>query len=309
MGEKIKELIILYGDISTVSNWKQQRMIDGGATCGYREYARKFGHIIYLCPQIVKETWDHSMTPEQAIDFINKRPDAVVWSVKNSQTKDKEILQKISNKKVYYSCNAKNRYNAFCDVSLVDTKDRLKGVKNGKLWFKGKDPEYWKSSGNKEYDYVLVGGRGDKNEMYFLKRLNDISQMRKVIWVGGKNFKDQVDCKHDVTYTDFVCQDKVRDYIGKAKVGILFTELSVEGFPQTFLEMTMCGVPVVYNENAPYNNFYFHRGNHSFARKSEIAIAAEFLLGLHDSELCRKVAIENYSIEKSYKRILECLNL
>ena len=87
--------------------------------------------------------------------------------LKKSVVKD-IILSKIQNKKVYYSCNSKNRYNSFCDVSLVDTQGRLKGVPNGHVWFKGKNPDYWYPSTKKEYDYILVGGRGDKNELYFL---------------------------------------------------------------------------------------------------------------------------------------------
>ena len=121
-------LIILYGDISNKTNWKQQRMIDGGATCGYREYARNFGHIIYLTPQNVKLDWEHSIpNSREVVSFIKKHPDAIVWSVKYSPRKDSEILSKISNKKFYYSCNSKNRFNKFCDLSLVDTEDRLKG--------------------------------------------------------------------------------------------------------------------------------------------------------------------------------------
>ena len=149
-------LIILYGDISNKSNWKQQRMIDGGSTCGYREYARNFGHIIYLCPQKIKLPWEHSIVkPKNVIKFINKYPDAIVWSVKHSPQKDNQILSQIKNKKIYYSCNAKNCYNQYCDVSLVDTEKRVK--KNAKIWFKGKDPLYWQTSKEKEFDYVFNG--------------------------------------------------------------------------------------------------------------------------------------------------------
>ena len=93
-------LIILYGDISNKSNWKQQRMIDGGSTCGYREYARNFGHIIYMCPQTINHNWEHViLKPKNVIKFINKFPDAIVWSVKHSPRKDNEILSKIKKEK------------------------------------------------------------------------------------------------------------------------------------------------------------------------------------------------------------------
>jgi hypothetical protein len=309
MDKKRPELIILYGDYSKDSNIKSQRLINGLATCGYREYARKFGHIIYLSPQRIKFRWEHSIyNPEDVLKFINERTDSVVWSVKVSDFKDHNILSKIKNKKIYYSCCSYNRYNHYCDISLVDTEDRLKGVPNGVVWFKGKDPEYWKSSlDGKEFDYILVGGRGDKNEIYFIHSLNKISELRSILWVGGSKFRDKINSKHYVVLTDFSSQDIVRNYLGKAKVGILFTELKAEGFPQTFLEMTMCGVPVVYNKNAPINKQCFHSHNHIFTTKENLIESAETLLKNYNSELCRKEAIENYSIEKSYDWIIQCL--
>ena len=94
-------LIILYGEISNKSKWKHQRMIDGGATCGYREYARKFGHIVYVTPQKVKLPWEHSIIePKNILKFISKYPDAVIWSVKTGKRKESEVLSKIKNKKV-----------------------------------------------------------------------------------------------------------------------------------------------------------------------------------------------------------------
>jgi len=312
MGKKVEDvtLIILYGDISGKSNWKQQRMIDGGATCGYREYARNFGHIIYMCPQKVKLPWEHCiLKPKNVIKFISKYPNSVVWSVKYSPKKDREILSKIKNKKFYYSCNAKNRYNSFCDISLVDTPQRLNGKKSA-VWFKGKDPEYWKPTGEmKEFDYLLIGGRGDKNEVYFLKKLNQVKKKRRVLWVGGKKHKHKVSTNHDIVYTDFVGQDTVKKHIPRCKVGILFTDLKIEGFPQSFLEMSMCGLPVVYNINGPTNDFYFHKENCILCAKKDLIKSAEILLKNPNHELCRETAIKNYSIKRSYEGILKCLNL
>ena len=309
MGKYI-ELIILYGDVSNKPNWKQQRMIDGGATCGYREYARNFGHIIYMTPQKIKLPWEHSIIkPKNVIEFISKHPDSVVWSLKHSPKKNQNILSKISNKKVYYSCNSNNRYNKFCDISLVDTEERLKGKKSV-VWFKGKDPKYWKPTGvEKEFDYLLIGGRADKNEFYFLKQLNQIKKKRRILWIGGMKHKSKIVTNHEIICTDFVGQDKVREYIPKCKVGILFTELKVEGFPQSFLEMTMCGVPVVYNKNGPVNQFYFHKGNSILCSKKDLIKSAETLLKNSNYELCREIAINNYSLQKSYNGVLKCLNL
>ena len=302
-------LIILYGDISDRKHGKQQLMIDGKVTCGYREYAKNFGCIIYMTPQEIKFPWEHVMVkPKNVINFINKYPEAIVWSVKHSVKKDKMILSKVKNKKIYYSCNSKNMYNKKCNISLVDTQKRVKS--NARLWFKGKDPDYWKPPDNteKEYDYLLVGLRGDKNEIYFLKKLNAIKQQRKILWIGGYRFKNKLPKSHHlVDLTKKIGQDEVRDNICKAKVGILFTQLKVEGFPQSFLEMTICGVPVVYNREAPMNGFYLHENNCVLCNRTGMVNAAETLLKNGDSSKCREVAIEKYSLEKSYNRILKCL--
>ena len=305
---KKPELIILYGDFSKDKNVKQQRMIDERATCGYREYARNFGHIIYLCPQDVKHPWERVIIrPENVIKFISKYPEAVVWSVKHSPRKDQKVLSKIKNKKLYYSCNSKNMYNTSCNVSLVDTRKRIK--KNAKLWFKGKDPNYWLplSEQDKEYDYLLIGQRADKNEIHFLRKLNEIKEKRRILWIGGKKHGKRIKSTHEVVCTNFVSQDEVRQLIPKARVGVLFTELKVEGFPQTFLEMTMCGVPVVYNERGPRNKFYFHKDNCNLCLKADMIESAEKLLENRDPIKCRETAIEYYSLEKSYQRMVSCL--
>ena len=301
-------LIILYGEISSKSSWKHQRMIDGGATCGYREYAKHFGHIVYVTPQEVSLPWERSMIkPANILKFINDHPGAVVWSVKFGPVKDRDVLSKIKNKKVYYSCNAKNRINRFCHVSLVDTPGRCRG-KRTKLWVKGKDPEYWKPTNQKkEFDYLLIGQRADKNELFFLNKLNAIKGNRRILWIGGKKHEKRIKSKHDVVCMPFTSQESVRDNIPRAKVGVLFTQLKVEGFPQSFIEMTMCGVPVVYNIHGPTNKFYFHDGNHVLTEKNNLIESAEKLLKTYDPVKCREVAIKNYSLEKAYQRILSCL--
>lgn len=302
-------LIILYGEVANKTKWKHQRMIDGGATCGYREYAKHFGTIVYVTPQKVSLPWEKSIyKPKHIINFINQHPEAIVWSVKKGPRKDREVLSKIKNKKIYYSCNAKNRNCKQAHINLVDTKERLKYPKKDRIWVKGKDPDYWKPQGQKkEFDYLLIGTRGDKNETYFLNQLNSIKEPRKILWIGGKKHEHKIKTKHQVVCTGFMGQDDVRDNIPRAKVGVLFTELKIEGFPQSFCEMTMCGVPVVYNINAPRNRFYFHKGNSLLCTKDKMVFSAEKLLKYYNPELCRQIAIKNYSIERAYRRILECI--
>lgn len=301
------KLIILYGKFSENHHIKQQMMIDGKCTCGYREYAQNFGEIIYLAPQKINDNFSHSIYDESSLlEYLSFHPEDIVWSVKSDSKKD-ELLKKISNKKIYYSCCAHDVINLNADISLVDDESRLKD--NAALWFKGKDENYWKEKATKEFDYLLVGRRADKNELYFLDYLNDIDIKRKILWIGGNDHKHKIKSHHYVHTTDFISMNNVRQLIPMAKVGILFTEHKSEGFPQTFLEMTMCGVPVVYNKTAPKNKYYIHKNNCLLTDKNNLIKDAEFLLNNHDSKLCRRDAIENYSITKSFEHMKGLLKL
>ena len=68
--------------------------------------------------------------------------------------------------------------------------------------------------------------------------------------------------------------------------------------------MTMCGVPVVYNVNAPMNKLYNHAPNNCIlANKGDLVERAEELLRSYNPELCRKMAVDNYNMDKFYERI------
>ncbi len=303
------QLIVLYGAVNDKArSGKYQSMIDGRVTCGYRSYAEKFGSIVYFNGLKVTKEWEYSIPkPAGVLKFIAKHPKAVVWSVKNDPDKDREILRHVKNKKLYYSCTNVNMYNKYCDVSLVDTKQRVKG--NGKVWFKGKDENFWKPV-NKydEFDYLLIGKRADKNELYFLKMLNKIKAPRRVLWVGGAKHAGKVSSVHKVVYTDFSGPESVRDNISRAKVGVLFTEHKREGFPQTFLEMTMCGVPVIYSDVGPSNKRYLGKHNCRIVHKKGLVVGAEKLLKDRDHDKCRQESIDRYSLSKSFnhmKRLLK----
>lgn len=307
---KYPHLILLYGRFGDKVHEKQQKMINSESTCMYREFAKAFGEIIYLCPQVTKESWDSPISdPQELIDYLYTKPDAIVWSVKYDPTGQKNtILRKILNKTVYYSCCAYHITNSCCDISLCDTPERVKG--NGVLWVKGKDPEYWKPTGReKVYDYIMIGKRGDKNEAYFINRLTkEVKEKRNIVWVGGHKHQKHIKRSHHyINLTPFVGVEDVKSYIDSAKVGIILSEIPAEGFPQTFLEMTMMGVPVVYM--GPINNVYFSTDCCLIGNKGTAIYDAELILKNINEFSARQYAINNYSLEKSYDSILRGLNV
>lgn len=303
-------LIILYGRFQKEQNWKQQRMIDGGSTCMYREFAEKFGTIIYLAPQDCSSGYDESICDlGTLLQYLKQYPNSIVWSVKHDPKKD-EVLKQIPNKKFYYSCCAHNTINQACDISLVDRYDRLKD--NAKMWVKGKSPDYWTPEKNKVYDFVIVGHRGDKNELFFLLEMCGVGQVCSILWIGGEKFKNKIDTHHEVYYTPFLSMEAVSYCIQLAKIGIILSEHPSEGFPQTFLEMTMSGVPVIYLSNNDQENRVYQKNYIKIKNKKQIALAAAHVLYEWTQEISdetRKRAIENYSLEKSYESILEGLGV
>ncbi len=300
-----KKLIVVYGDVSRHTSDKQQRLIDGRFTCGYREYGCQPNClIVYPRPQKMSFPWEVSLPEGKGlVELCHKNPDAVVWSVKKDKRKD-QLLSKVSNFKVYYSTCARSRFNKTYDVSLVDTDGRVKKDPRCSLHVKGKDPNFWKPVAEvKDFDYLIMGRRADKNEFYFIEQLNEIKEKRSILWLGGIKHKNRVKTHHNIKITPMLTPDKVRDQISRCRVGILFSEHPLEGFPQTFLEMTMCGVPVVYG--GPKNSHYFHPENSILPPKKRLVVeAAEKLRISYNSIKCRQRAVDNYSIQRSIDRIL-----
>jgi len=308
----MKKLIILYGKFSDRMHQKQQSMIDGKTTCGYWSYAEKFGEIIYLAPQQCREKWEASIcNPDALLEYLSTQPDAVVWSVKHDPEKDK-ILKLLDNKKLYYSCCSYNRHNRYADVSLVDVDSALGDGDNCRLWFKGKDENFWYPNTKvKEYDYCFVGKRGDKNEAWFINELASIKERRSIIWIGGKKHESKVsNSKHTLLLTEPCGPDRVHHYINKAKVGVILSDITAEGFPQSFVEMGMCGLPVAYM--GPMNKFYnIDIFGYRIHHKYNAVDIAENLLSDYDNNIavmCRSQAVGRFSLDASYEYMLELLD-
>lgn len=311
---KYPPLMILYGRFQEESNPKQQRMIDGGSTCMYRELAHKFGHIVYLAPQKTEHYWDSSVVAYNGGEKCLERhlkaeynKELIIWSVKKCPKKD-ELLSRLSNKKVYYSCCSRDMYNGYCDVSLVDTEARLKG--NAKLWTKGKDPDYWFTSKLKVYDFLLVGPRNDKNEMWFIKQMEQTNKQYNILWIGGKKFEDKIrKSKHHIHCTEFLTMGEVRRLIPTAKIGIMLSEHPSEGFPQTLLEMMMCGVVPIYLDDQKQQTVYT-KNCIRIKNKLDIVKVAEYAIDkwtIAYSMETRIYAIDHFSLELCYQSILRGL--
>jgi len=307
-------LIILYGKFGDKLHNKQQAMIEERSTCGYRPYAEKFGEIIYLCPQRIAKTWEKCITKEIDLGYyLAPKHNGIIWSLKHDPRKD-EVIKELYKNTVYYSCCAYDTINYNYRISLVDTQERIK--ENGKLWIKGKDPDYWKVGYSKLVDYLFVGARGDKNEVYFINELTKrVKSERYILWIGGALHQHNIKkTHHRIICTPFKSMSEVRDLIPRARIGIILSELEAEGFPQSFLEMTMCGVPVIYL--GPRNHNYFNEYNSFLIDKKQDAIeVAENVLELYNAmperkdyiDSIRQFAVNNYSLEKSYESILRWL--
>lgn len=307
-----KRLIILYGPFGDKPDEKYQKLIDGKMVCGYREYAEEFGEIIYLKKGLkTTKSWEHVIAnPNDVITYCNSQKDCIVWSVKHDEIKS-SILAKIMHPTLYYSCNNQNMYCENADISLVDTNERANQNKFAKLWFKGKNPTKWAPSVNKIYDFVLVGARNDKHESEIVNLLASVPNISyKILWIGGEYHRDKVthSSPHIIRLTPMLTVKEMHQLLPEAKLGILFTEHPTEGFPQSILEMTMCGIPTIYNMNAPINFHYFNpfillakNINHAI----RVAIDMQRHYNVVMAEHCRNRAIEHYSLEKSYTHMEE----
>lgn len=299
------KLIILYGNVGKDRSSKVQRLVDGELTCGYREYAQHFGCIAYLIPvNRATRSWEHVFPRGRGVvEFCHRYSDAIVWSVKIGNPAKDALLRRIKNRKLYYSCGARQLINPACDISLVDTGERLsKFPQHARLWFKGKDPEFWRSGdGPKIYDYVVIGRpKSGKNQKMFVKQLaRECPNTRTVLWIGGGEGRKQVGA-HQFVSTTMLPPERVQDLLSLARVGVLFTQYRDEGFPQSLLEMTMCGVPVVYSMDGPYNPVYFSPQSAVRTNKQRLVETAEGLLQRANSTACRNYAASNYSLDASF---------
>ena len=310
---KYPHLIILYGRFGDKQHMKQQAMIDGKSVCGYRDMAKRFGEIIYLCPQKCKhEGWDSSLMHKNGLlAYLRDKPDSIIWSVKHDPTGQKDrLLEQLPNKRVFYSCCAYHVINRSCNISLCDTPGRVKD--NGVLWVKGKDPGFWKPQGNKKaFDYCMIGKRGDKNEVWFIDQLTaNVKEQRHILWIGGAKHAYKIKkTHHNVIYTEFTGPEGVRNYIDLCKVGVLLSEIPAEGMPQSLIEMLIMGVPVVYL--GPQSPLYKCSGLVHQKDKKHATLYAENLLSEIDIDKSNRVmlgAIEAFTLEKSYESILRGLN-
>jgi len=298
------KLIILYGKFGKKLHEKQQRMIDGGSSCGYRDYARLFGEIIYLCPQRLSRKWEKSITePQELVRYLNSQENVVVWSVKHDPAKD-ACLDYVKHPKLYYSCCAYNTINRHVDYSLVDTIERVKPGTNAVLWQKGKDPEKWNYDPEvkRVYDYLLVGRRADKNEIWFIDKLTKkVKEQRSILWIGGKEHRYKFNTHHYVKCTPFVGESEVIKLMNKCYVHVLLSEHPAEGFPQSIIESGMCGCCVIYS--GPRG--IFENKEEAFSHCEDMLLVTSCggweKLGRRESK--RKLFVDDYSIHKSWEQM------
>jgi len=309
---KHKKLIVLYGPIGGKPDDKYQKLINEEMVCGYREYAETFGEIIYLKPLVIYKQWEMCLSEKACIDYCNAQNNCIIWSVKFDKAKEK-MLRHINHPKLYYSCNNRNMFCPSTDISLVDTIDRLTHKKM-KLWFKGKSPTLWTQNDNKEYDVVLVGPRNDKHESEVVNSLTNFVKYPKltILWIGGEPHRTKIQVTHHhIKTTPMLSKKDMLNILPKCKVGIIYTDHPTEGFPQSFIEMNMCGIPVIYKVGAPMNTYYIGANNVYFIHGLyDVSVKLlDLLYGkIHYSQhsrLCREFAVNNLSIEKSYSHMEE----
>jgi len=241
------------------------------------------------------------------VDYCNTWPNAVVWSLKKWTDAKADLLKRIRNRKIHYSCGAHDLYNPHCDVSLVDCEQRIYH-KSMRTWIKGKDPDKWPLlTAERKYDYCVIGKpKAGKNQGWFINELADnLAEPRSFLWIGGS--KEVIDIKisqHSCLTIPYVATDCLPALFAQCKVGAVFTTYEDEGFPQSYLEMAMCGLPVVYHESAPWSDCYGSPNISVRANSKNVVALAETLRREANHTACRSDAVNQFSIEKSIDSIL-----
>lgn len=309
-----RELVILYGDVSATAPAKTLSLIRGELTCGYRDYARRFGTIVYPFPMRPLFAYEHSAPDQVAFaSFIASKPDAVLWVVKTGGPRRDAWIRAADRRKLYYSCGASDLVYESCDFSLVGTEKRARVHPSCRVWVKGKDADFWQSRGEERiYDYVLLGrDKPGKNQKLFLQHLRDeLKTSRRVVWVGGSRSREAYAERwgtHEVEFLPMLSPDRVRCYLSSSRVGILFTKYKNEGFPQSFLEMAMCGTPVVYSAHGPHQASYFHDSLAAITDERGLIMVAEALRERADAASCRTEAVRRFELEVSYQCLMRII--
>lgn len=306
-------LIIICGNPHAGDSPKYDRIFSQDVTFGYRDYARVAGALIFPF-SISGELRSYEAAvndPDAIAEYCNAWPDAVVWSLKAWTPEKVALLQRIKNRKVHYSCGARNTFNPHCDVSLVDDPIRVSN-KHMRLWIKGKDPQQWPLlSDTRVYDYLVLGrNKPGKNQKLFYSMIFDsVASPRSVLWVGGSDVEEEIPAGiHKLHLVPFAKSVDLPSYFAKCKVGGLFTEWHDEGFPQSYLEMAMCGLPVVYNAAAPWSTSYESPAISCRVTRKNLVEQAEHLRNNADHAKCRAAAVAQFSLERSIASIIEAAN-
>lgn len=306
-----RELVILYGDVSVTAPPKTLSIIRGDLTCGYRDYARRFGTIVYPFPMAPTQAYERSAPDlDTFVSFMASKPDAVLWVIKAGSPQRDAWIRAVACPKLYYSCCASDLAHESCDFSLVDTVKRARVHPTCRVWVKGKDADLWQPQGEERvYDYVLIGrDKPGKNQKLFLRHLSDeLQTSRRVVWVGGSRSTRAYSERWGAHVVDFLPMSgpaQVRRCLSSSRVGILFTKYRNEGFPQSFLELAMCGTPVVYSVHGPYNSSYFHDSIARVTNERGLVTTAETLRERADAAACRMEAIRRFELEISYQCLM-----
>lgn len=306
------KLIILCGNPHAQTSDKYERIFGGGFNFGYSDYARVAGCILFAFPvNFPLSSWMGCFPDgDGLVDYCCRYPDALVFSIKPSDKRKARLLQKLPHAKVYYSCGKRAGYDSSCDVSVVDDPARVTNDRT-RLWVKGKDSVFWAPSpAERVYDYVMVGRtkKGKNYELFLDLLAKSDAPPRRVLWVAGPSPGVTRLGVHELEQIEYSSATIIRGLLSRSRVGILFTAYPDEGFPQVFLEMVMCGVPVVYRDKAPWQSCYDHPAICVRTGQDRLIASAESLLARADAAACRQVAESRFSLDKSVASLWKAWN-